>query len=33
MHSIEECVKIVESMGDIKDDTFIKMMGQLTVIE
>jgi hypothetical protein len=32
-YSIEECVKIVESMGDIEDDTFIKMMDKLTVIE
>lgn len=32
-YSIEECMKIAESMGDIDDDTFIKMMDKLTIVE
>ena len=33
MHTIEECVQIVESMDDIDHNTFNKLMETIVVVE
>ncbi|KAI5324715.1 hypothetical protein L3X38_033788 [Prunus dulcis] len=33
MYSIEECIGIVEEIGDIDNDTFNKMVGKIVLIE